>query len=206
MRCQVCVEYYVLQPYKSWGVSGVRLSLAETTYLLLALRWIHFVASFTTIGAIFTTVMVVRPSLKKLSPDVRFPLAFQLLPRMLRVQISAAIVLMGAGVGMAWIMGLQRASGGSFMAVFTSTSWGIAIAGGGVLTLILFFNGVIIARPTINSIVKIITRAQSQSTGGITSGTKSDMMKLQKRLDMVIMINFVISLTVLFLMGFAAHG
>lgn len=200
------VLYWLPQPYKNWGASWIRLRLAELTYFLLALRWIHFVAAFTTIGAIFTTVMVVRPSLKKLSPDIRSPLAFQLLPRMIRVQISAAVVLMAAGVGMAWILGLQRASGGSFMAVFTSTSWGIAIAGGGVLTLILFFNGVIIARPAINAITKIIAQAQYPSTGGIASGAKSAMIKLQKRLDTVIMINFIISLIVLFLMGFAAHG
>ena len=173
--------------------------MALDSIVLVLVRWIHFAAAFTVIGAIFTSVIVLTPVIKTLQPEVRGSITVKLLPRMIRVQIAAALILMVAGVALA------AALGGSDYRVFLNTKWGLSILTGGILTLVMFFNALLIARPTIKRLVKALSHA-GEKPSSATTGPPAEVVKLQNTLNRVIPTNFVLALIILFLMGFAAHG
>ncbi len=163
------------------------------------IRWIHFVAAFIVVGAIFTSVMILTPVMKTLQPQVRASVSVKLLPKMIRVQIPAALVLMAAGVALA------VAKSGAQYQIFVKTEWGLSILTGGILTLVIFFNALLIARPAVKRLVKALSQA-GEGASPATTGPPPEVVKLQNRLNRVIPTNFILAIVVLFLMGFAAHG
>ncbi len=163
------------------------------------IRWIHFVAAFIVVGAIFTSVMILTPVMKTLQPQVRASVSVKLLPKMIRVQIPAALFLMAAGVALA------VAKSGAQYQIFVKTEWGLSILTGGILTLVIFFNALLIARPAVKRLVKALSQAGEGASPAAT-GPPPEVVKLQNRLNRVLPTNFILALVVLFLMGLAAHG
>lgn len=118
---------------------------------------------------------------------------------MIRVQIPATLVLMAAGVALA------VAKSGAQYQIFLKTEWGLSILTGGILTLVIFFNALLIARPAVKRLVKALSQA-GEGTSPAATGPPPEVVKLQNRLNRVIPTNFILAIAVLFLMGFSAHG
>ncbi len=199
--------------YVAYGVLGLSFAYLLISFYIVALplssmflvliRWTHFLGAFTAVGSIFTALLIVTPFLKTLSGEIKTVAMNRLVPILLAVHVFALDLAMGGGLALAWFL-----SGGNLLA-FVITRWGISVLVAGILTIAMQLNAERAMRKSgftlnLHRPSPIQTLFQMSSANG---GSSSSPLSIShEKLARVIRTNFVLALTVMFLMGFAAHG
>jgi hypothetical protein len=184
-------------------VSFYVVALPLSSLFLVLIRWTHFVGAFTAVGAIFTALLIVTPVLKTLSGEIKTVAVNRFVPALLAVHVFALDLTMGGGLALAWFL-----SGGNLLA-FVTTRWGITVLVAGILTIVTQFNAERAMRKSgftlnIHGLSPVQTLLQNPSANG--GGSSNPPSISYEKLTGVIRTNFVLALTIMFLMGFAAHG
>jgi uncharacterized membrane protein len=139
---------------------------------MVIMAWLHIFTALGWTGAVMIFVMVVGPTMAKLSPPARGELAVKLIPRFVRYMASFGILTLAFGVGLAFLRV------GDFSAFSPSTVWGLRITTGASLALLALITGLTVTLPTGLKMVRLITSFQKSPEGQ----PPAELPRLQKRM------------------------
>jgi len=145
------------------------------TLVIATLALFHILSTIGWMGTAMFVVMVMTPTMLKLSPSSRVELVLALFPRLIRyVSVFATLtIVFGALLAFATV-------GGSMAAFAPSNPWGFRISVGAGLTLLAFIVAVGVVIPTLRKIIVVVE--------GIKQNPKdkplAEMASLQNRLKL----------------------
>ncbi|MFQ6011248.1 MAG: hypothetical protein ACE5KG_03650 [Nitrososphaerales archaeon] len=115
------------------------------------LAWFHIISTVGWMGTAMFVVMVMTPTLLKLSPPTRGELILNLFPRMIKyvAVFATATIVFGALLALTTV-------GGNLAAFAPSNPWGLRISVGAALTLVAFILAIGIAIPTLRRIIVVV--------------------------------------------------
>lgn len=122
--------------------------------LLSVLFWLHIVGAIGWLGAAMVFGMVVSPTLQTLSPASRAELVLKLFPRYVRYLVAFTLITPIFGV----VLALDIA-GGNFALFAPTTSFGLFISVGALLSVVTMVVSIGVAVPTINKIIGLTEEA-----------------------------------------------
>src|SRR2546425_4450485 len=128
-------------------------------FIILLMRWIHFLSGVTWIGLLYYFNIVQVPFMKETDPGTKSGVVQKLLPRALWWFRYAALVTVLSGLIIVWSHFTHGHGHGIF-----STSWGISIAIGGGLGIIMFLNVWLLIWPNQKVVIRITTRSEEHTS------------------------------------------
>jgi uncharacterized membrane protein len=128
-------------------------------FVILLMRWIHFLSGVTWIGLLYYFNIVQTPFMKETDPGTKSGVVQKLLPRALWWFRYSALVTVLSGLIIVWSHFTHGHGHGIF-----STSWGISIAIGGGLGIIMFLNVWLLIWPNQKVVIRMTTEAVANRT------------------------------------------
>jgi uncharacterized membrane protein len=164
-------------------------------FIILLMRWIHFLSGVTWIGLLYYFNIVQVPFMKETDPGTKSGVVQKLLPRALWWFRYSALVTVLSGLIIVWSHYMHGHGQGIF-----STSWGISIAIGGGLGIIMFLNVWLLIWPNQKVVIRMTTEAAANRTS-----PSPEMAKHARVAFLASRTNFVLSFPMLFFMATASH-
>lgn len=164
-------------------------------FLILLMRWVHIVSGVTWIGLLYYFNIVQVPFMKETDPGTKSGVVQKLLPRALWWFRYAALVTVLSGL----IIISSHFTHGHGHGIF-STSWGISIAIGGGLGIIMFLNVWLLIWPNQKVVIRMTTAAAAAKTS-----PPPEMAKHARIAFLASRTNFFLSFPMLFFMATASH-
>ena len=164
-------------------------------FIILLMRWIHFLSGVTWIGLLYYFNIVQVPFMKETDPGTKSGVVQKLLPRALWWFRYGALVTVLSGL----IIVSSHFMHGHGHGIF-STSWGISIAIGGGLGIIMFLNVWLLIWPNQKVVIRMTTEAAANKTA-----PPPEMAKHARVAFLASRTNFYLSFPMLFFMATASH-
>lgn len=164
--------------------------------VIVILALLHILSTIGWMGTAMFVVMVMTPTLLRLSLPTRIELILTLFPRLIRyVTVFATLtIVFGALLAFATV-------GGSINSFALSNPWGFRIIVGAVLTLLAYFMAVGIAVPTLRKIMHLVEWMKQNPK----DKPPAEMASLQNRLKISTMIVLALLTIILVFMVAAAR-
>ncbi len=164
-------------------------------FIILLMRWIHFFSGVTWIGLLYYFNIVQVPFMKETDPGTKSGVVQKLLPRALWWFRYSALATVLSGLIIVW----SHFGHGHGQGIF-STSWGISIAIGGGLGIIMFLNVWLLIWPNQKVVIRMTTEAAANK-----AAPPPEMAKHARVAFLASRTNFVLSFPMLFFMATASH-
>ena len=164
-------------------------------FIILLMRWIHFFSGVTWIGLLYYFNIVQVPFMKETDPATKSGVVQKLVPRALWWFRYAALVTVLSGLVIVWSHFAHGHGHGIF-----ETSWGISIAIGGGLGIIMFLNVWLLIWPNQKVVIRMTTEAAANKTS-----PPPEMAQHARIAFLASRTNFVLSFPMLFFMATASH-
>ncbi len=125
--------------------------------LMVILRIVHILSGIFWVGGLIFVVFILLPRVRSLGPTVQGPVMGSVMGLAIPAFITAALLVIGSGTWMA----LKLRWG--ILDTFFADPWGWAILVGFVLTVIGFFVGLLVTRPTFQQVAQLGASLQGRA-------------------------------------------
>jgi uncharacterized membrane protein len=164
-------------------------------FVILLMRWIHLFSGVTWIGLLYYFNLVQVPFMKETDAGTKSGVVQKLVPRALWYFRYAALVTVLSGLIIVWSH-FMHGHGHDIL----KTSWGISIAIGGGLGIIMFLNVWLLIWPNQKVVIRMTTEAAANKTA-----PPPEMAKHARVAFLASRTNFFLSFPMLFFMATASH-
>jgi len=145
-----------------------------SNFAMVIMAWLHIFTALGWLGAVMFFVMVLRPTMAKLSPPARGELVGKLMPRYARYVISFGVLTLIFGA----ILALQEVDG-NLSAFSPATAWGLRMTWGMSFAVLALLTGLIVTLPTALKMGRLMSGLQTSPQGQ----TPPEILRLEKRIS-----------------------
>lgn len=162
--------------------------------------WLHELATVVWIGALMLNALVLTPAMSAIAPLERHRLTITTIKRFTIIAIVCVLVLIGTGFGLA-----EKRLGPDFLSLVLSTTYGrVMLAKHFVMLSMIVIGGIIgfVLEPRMRALPHLSTREQEPP--GATTAASFELVSLQRRLNILGIVEMSLGILVLLLAAVTA--